>query len=255
MSSKPKDMLRGHREVFQFLKKELEEMVAAGTFVVNINEDGEEKIFQFHLLPQQAGSFFKVNLKISRGSRPLPLLFSLHNLYLLGFEHANLWHVFDDADLSGSGHDLEGNRQFWVKLGIKGRYHDNVFNRVKLGIREIHSIYHILSGYSECKAQGKHAEVDAALFRVIVVLPETWRFPRWRACLYRTFMYAPRVVDRRPAQEDDEYEPLFKMWKNICIRVLAGADEFHRFGALAGYNEYAQLLPAVSTLIRRQIHL
>ena len=231
-------------------------MVSAGTFGVKIEEDGKEKNFQFHLLPQKVGSFFKVNLKISRGSRPVPLdLFSLHNLYLLGFEHANLWYVFNDADLSGSRHDLESNRRFWVKLGIRGGYHGDMFNHVKLGIDEIHSIYHVLSRYHECKAQGNHDEVDAALFRAIVVLPETWRFPRWRACLYRMFMYSPRVVDRIPAQVDDGYERLFKIWKKISKRVLGGADGFHRFRALAGYDAYAQLLPAVSILLRPQISL
>jgi len=130
-----------------------------------------------------------------------------------------------------------------------------MFNHVKLGIDEIHSIYHVLSRYHECKAQGNHDEVDAALFRAIVVLPETWRFPRWRACLYRMFMYSPRVVDRIPAQVDDGYERLFKIWKKISKRVLGGADGFHRFHALAGYDAYAQLLPAVSILLRPQISL
>jgi hypothetical protein len=52
MSSKPKDMLRGHREVFEWLKKMLKEMVTAGTFVVKINEeDGKERTFEFHSPP------------------------------------------------------------------------------------------------------------------------------------------------------------------------------------------------------------
>ena len=62
-------------------------------------------------------------------------------------------------------------------------------------------------------------------------------------------------VDRIPAQVDDGYERLFKIWKKISKRVLGGADGFHRFRALAGYDAYAQLLPAVSILLRPQISL
>ena len=65
----------------------------------------------------------------------------------------------------------------------------------------------------------------------------------------------PWVVDRIPAQIDDGYERLFKIWKKISKRVLGGADGFHRFHALAGYDAYAQLLPAVSILLRPQISL
>lgn len=51
MSSKLKDKLRGHKEVFEWLKKMLKEMVATGTFVVKINEeDGKERAFEFHIL-------------------------------------------------------------------------------------------------------------------------------------------------------------------------------------------------------------
>jgi hypothetical protein len=108
-----------------------------------------------------------------------------------------------------------------------------MFNLVEIVIYEIYNIYHVLSRYLECKSQGKHDEVDATLFRAIVILPGTSRFLRWRPCLYQIFMYS---------EGDDEYELLFKIWIKIYMQALCWGepiDEFHRFSMLAGYNAYA----------------
>jgi hypothetical protein len=52
----------------------------------------------------------------------------------VGFLHENLWYVFDDADLTGSGH-LE-NPGAYQKLGFSGGYRGNRFHTVLIGIPE-----------------------------------------------------------------------------------------------------------------------
>ena len=93
------------------------------------------QVHQFNLTG--TAGFFQLNLLPAPGwgpeAQPLPLLFSLRDLYLLGFFHDGIWHLFDDADLRNTDLMAAHNRPYWRKLGFSGGYSGNKEEYVPIG--------------------------------------------------------------------------------------------------------------------------
>lgn len=65
------------------------------------------------------GGFFKLLMRV-QGEEDVPLVFSFRDLYLLGFLQSNVWWLFSDADLEGSGH--LNHTGVWRHLKFDGGY-------------------------------------------------------------------------------------------------------------------------------------
>jgi hypothetical protein len=102
-------------------------------------------------------------------------------LYLVDFLHKNMWYVFDDADLTESGH-LE-NLGAYQKLGFSGGYRGNRFHTVLIGIPELFQTHDALSNYYNIRKSSQLRDVVNGLYRLIVVIADTVHILEWRRCL------------------------------------------------------------------------
>ncbi|KAJ1261093.1 hypothetical protein BS78_09G001700 [Paspalum vaginatum] len=197
--------------------------------------------------------FFQLNLLPVPGwgregeAQPLPLLFSLRDLYLVGFLHNNIWFLFDVADLRGTGLMEEQNLRHWKKLGFKGEYRGKKNESVLIGMPPLDSSYNVLSDYLQQMESGLQQQVENALYRIIVVVSEARRFPEWSNGVrevYATFQ--SKTVDAIGRK----FALLFTQWNKICTRIIAGPAMFARFSALEGFAIYSDLLPSISVMLR-----
>lgn len=189
-----------------------------------------------------------VQLKPGQHDQGVTLLFSFKDLYLLGFLHNNIWYVFDDADLGGSGHLEAQNKQHWTTLGFGGGYNNSdSFTAVSLGLLGLYYTHDSLSHYLDRKTKDQRQEIENALFRVIVVISEARRFPAWLAHLQAGFAaYESFVVDT-PSMV---FSLVFKKWSAISKRVFVGPVNIV---AGDGFATYAELILSVSVLLRTSV--
>lgn len=193
------------------------------------------------------GSFFKLiicpapdMLDADQPLQGVTLLFSFVDLYLLGFLHDNIWYVFDDARLEGSGHLDEGNDRYWKTLGFNGGYNSAEFTSVPLGLFELNLTHHTLSQYLQRLKKGQQDEVKKCLFRIIFAIAEAKRFPHCLQTLHDIFSSGTsRVVGVF-------IDHMCKNWSKSSKRIVQGPENFE---PVDGYNTYTELLASVSVLL------
>lgn len=255
LSCDSKEMVALHEKVQTWVETQLTDDVGAGTFQVNHDDKNET----FYLLPQQQGKFFIVNMHLCQccdaGQQALQLLFTFHNLYFVGFEHGNRWYLFSDASVDGSGYKKEENREYWRDLGFSGGYSGNKFTELGVGYGYVSATFVVLTRYERHRVSKQISIVKNACFRVIVVLPESWRFRVWRESLHNIFRFlaSSEVVDA-PGNEYI-FEKLFRLWGKISVRVLAGPYGFQNLPLLPAFHLYSLLVRVISMLLRRQFEL
>lgn len=94
------------------------------------------------------GDFFIVNLIPPESwddRRPIPLVFSFHNLYHLVFPYGAVWYVYKDAELDGTGYVESQHKNFHRKLNFGGGYNGNMFRSVQVGMVDLYHTYTILA--------------------------------------------------------------------------------------------------------------
>lgn len=89
--------------------------------------------------------------------------------------------------------------------------------------------------------------VEMACYRLMVVLPETWRFPTWYHRVQHIFaFYESTPVDPPGTPALDSYDNLFHCWRRISVRLLDGPELFHTHPLLARFPHYHMLLTVIS---------
>lgn len=211
--------------------------------IVCIEEEG-----QSHYLHQTTDDikFFKLVLQpddealaVGQAIEGVTLVFSLKDLYLLGFLHNNTWYVYSDARLDGSRHNEPGNDKYWDKLPFQGGYTKDMFTNIKVGAYQLNISHHALSQYLSRLKKGQQDEIQSALYRVIVVIAEAKRFPQWLRVLQKSF------ADKLPIIVGPTFGYLFQNWKKTCKKVLKGPQEFKPDNVFATYGELVSSITVV----------
>lgn len=110
-----------------------------------------------------------------RQQQDVELVFSLEDLYLLGFfdECQNVWRFFKNARLEGSGHKDANHAGEWELMEkVDGGYSGNVFTAVDVSISGLTRTYNALTSYTQRVKNGNLADVKKALRRIMFVICE-----------------------------------------------------------------------------------
>lgn len=116
LRSDPNAAIVEHQAVMRWI----DQLLDARAELFYPQEGGQDHLPLHQTSLLQEGSFFRLILSpdpdmLDHG-QPLhgvTLVFSLLDLYLLGFLHSNVWYLYDDARVEGSGHSEEGNHHYW----------------------------------------------------------------------------------------------------------------------------------------------
>lgn len=130
--------------------------------------DGEKKKVMHKTFKQE---FFWVILRSPEETLEadeVELVFSLRvqDLYLLGFLQGNMWYLFSDARLDGSGYDQLEHFQEWTKPDSHGNHNDDRIQKVEIGVAGLADMIETLLNHNHRKLH----EVKTALYHVIVAV-------------------------------------------------------------------------------------
>lgn len=194
------------------------------------------------LLLTPDGGFFIVLLRPppNVGGREVKLLFGFRDLYLLGFEHGDLWYVFSDAKLGAAiAHPRVRN------LGFDGGYRGNVFQEVKIAVMDLLQTYQTLLD----AVNRPCTEVYRALYGVMVTISEALRSVEWMKELVR--IYKESRMEPAVDNEDDDvcFSQKFRNWSNRSKAVREGENAF--VGPQYGFNTYDALLANSGVVLSR----
>ena len=160
----------------------------------------------------------------------------------------NCWYFFSDADLLDSGHDLPGSEGYWMLLPFGGGYEGEVMEKVHIGIPEMIATYETLTRLHKYIGDPQ-GHVEKSCFRLIVVLPEAWRFPAWNARVHDIFNdFLSATIDPLCAFGLKTFDNLFHTWSKISACLLASPDQY--LMPLPRFPSYLLLIPTLSVLLR-----
>lgn len=186
--------------------------------VQQMTQVAEGKSYTFGLTADSG--FFKVVIipapELTDEQQPLTLVFSFRDLYLVGFLHGDIWYVFDDARLIGSGHNE--HPEAYRLLGFKGAYVNIHFSTVEVSNWDLHQSYDSLVHYP---GRSKN-EVMVALYRLIVVVSEACRFPEWMSHVQSLL----ENMMTETADHERHFSRMFKDWSTISKRARRGVARF-----------------------------
>jgi hypothetical protein len=211
-------MAKLHDDMIQWIKDELAKKAKAENNGIAqvVTQEVNGTSYSFGLTADSG--FFKLVITpasdFTDQQRPLVLVFSFRDLYLLGFFHGTTWYLFNDADLEGSGHlEHPGACQL---LDFKGSYVDTHFASVELSNYNLFQSYDSLMHYPNRSRN----EIMVAVFRYIVIIPEACRFPEWHSRVHFILKNMLTETIRK------KFRIWFKDWSTICKKARRGADRF-----------------------------
>jgi hypothetical protein len=217
-------MAREQQQVFNWIDSLLEQETSPFVF-----DDGHKtKIVQ----QTSNGGFFRLVLRSEAGEDEVELVFSLRDLYLMGFLQGNIWYLFSDSRLDGSGHDEPEHLHEWTYLKFRGNHTDDRIMEVQIGVNGLLDTVDTLLNH--------HNRSD---FRVSVAISEAKRFHEWLLVLLDIFS----TGDSHPVGE--VFGKLFRMWSSISSKVLDGPDKFE---PVPGFDTYGDAVSALDVLLIKQ---
>lgn len=174
-------MARSAKKLWQWIKN-LASTIAAG------DNDGVEQVvvemiegheYRLQLTPK--GGFFIVVVKLPGDWDPtvrdVRLLFSLSDLYLVGFLHNDgVWRLYDNADVVESLASNPNNDDYWKPLGFCGGYVEGMW-ALEIGMQPLFYALRTLCMYNG--AVPANIAVRLAMFQFIVVISKASRFRMW----------------------------------------------------------------------------
>lgn len=114
------------------------------------------------------------------------------------------------------------------------------------------STYCILSHYQDQIDQHIQHVVEAAMFRLIIVMPEAWRFPGWKRYLQEAWRF-PSITSILILADNPhtglKFSHLFQKWDKISKHIVDDPLNYTIEKHIEGFPDYASLLPAVSVLL------
>lgn len=150
----------------------------------------------------------------------------------------NIWYLYEDARLEGSGYNDASHLHEWKCLSFCGSYVKGYFKSIKIGSKYLNITIDILLDHRNQSWQ----KVRAAMFRPIVTISEAKRFHLWFDELQQIFKSGvPHTVGM-------SFHPLFTDWSNISGKIINGPLEFKPF---LPFQTYAAALSALAVVLRR----
>lgn len=180
--------------------------------------------------------------------RDLKILFSLKNLYVMGFLHANKWKLFSDAD-ELDGVSVEEKARWTTRLGFKGSYTvgglQPDFTTLKLSKAAILGLYRTLLRPGMVSEE----ELKEAFATLAVITSECTRYPELqRLLLQLIFNDESEVVAMICGIYGECYSVHIRSWDTYCDMAYAGENGFEPM-AKRGLHEFKDLMGLLGAVL------
>jgi hypothetical protein len=176
---------------------------------------------------------------------PIKVIFSLSNLYSVGFVYKEVFYHYEDADVSSIA-VTEATERFIVKIPMDGGYMGNDLLNVRVGIAGLLESHNTLIN-AEYRTR---KQVRRALMSIFVPISEGIRFPAWLRRLYEIYSKnLDATTDNPDDNPEKKYSGNFNDWYTISHAVAGGQVNFSGPRAGGGYNRFEVLLIQVSMLL------
>ncbi|KAK3158313.1 hypothetical protein QOZ80_2AG0135510 [Eleusine coracana subsp. coracana] len=205
--------------------------------------EGRVRVFQhgpYRIVLTPDTGFFAVLLRPGAGGEVVKLLFSLKDLYLLGFLHNNFLYVYNDSNL-GPGIDIHNHPSVRV-LGFNGRHVESMFDQVHIDVNGLFETYRALLH----RDQRTPRQIQVAMLRVIITVSEPMRFPRWLRAVFYIFRCFPSLLRDDPqlsmtppptvSRFEYPFSDLFRQWSPRSRAVQRGEAAFRPSYGCLDYN-------------------